>query len=323
MRSAVVPRFLTLLLEQSCRMSASGRLSLLPGLKIGAAMKTAVSCLLWATVYLLKLLIMITVNLRRISKQFHARLDGLTEVKDNMFYNSKLPVNIVLPDTVKKIGDYAFYYATNLEGIVIPDSVTEIGERAFYGCASLKSVALPSGLSKISDYAFYGCSSLTSVIIPKEVSVIGKYAFYNCLALDNIEVPSSVVSIGEYAFTHTAWIDGYADKFLIVGDGLLLKYRAFEDETVFASGDPIVKAIVGGAFEGTYRLKKITLPDTVTSIDAYAFSGCTTVEEIVSSAISVGERAFNNCMALKKVAFADDNAQIAEDAFNGCTAYKK
>lgn len=256
-------------------------------------------------------------------KYLSATLDGLREIASKMFYDNKLLTSVVIPDTVTKIADYAFYYAVNLQSVVIPDSVTEIGERAFYGCEKLERIVLPAGLTSIADYAFYGCASLCEVVIPETVVSIGKYAFYNCIALDSVEIPETVTSIGEYAFTNTAWYNGNVDKFFVVGDGLLLKYRAYEKETSFTSADPAIKAIVGGAFNATFMLEKITLPETVTSIGAYAFSGCTTVKEIISSAVSAGERAFNNCVQLENVVYGTENPQISEDAYFGCTVMEK
>ncbi len=246
-----------------------------------------------------------------------SELDGVTEITDKMFYDSKTASSIIIPEGVTSIGDYAFYYAENLVSITIPSTVTSIGEKAFYGCKNLVEIVLPDGLTEIADYAFYGCAKLNSVYIPETVTKIGKYAFFNCIALEELYVPEAVTEVGEYAFSNTLWFDKTFDKFVVVGDGILVKYNAFEKETVFTAEDPAVKTVIGGAFEGTYLLEKITLPESVTVISDFAFSGCTTIKEVVSSASVVAARAFNNCTALEKVAFAA-GATIAEDAFYGC-----
>ena len=247
-----------------------------------------------------------------------AALDGFTAVGEKLFYNSKEAVSIIIPEGVTAIGDYAFYFAENLKYVSIPSTVTSIGANAFYGCKSLEAVVIPDGVTEIADYAFYGCANLTSVSVPESVTKIGKYAFFNCISLGDIAVPAGVTEIGEYAFANTLWVEDSFDKYLVAGDGILIKYNGFEKEIVFTSEDPVVKAVCGGAFEGTYMLEKVTLPDSVKTIAAYAFSGCTTVKEVISTASVVGERAFNNCTSLENADFAG-GASVAEDAFNGCT----
>ena len=61
--------------------------------------------------------------------------------------------------------------------VVIPDSVTKIGSCAFWSCSGLISINIPDSVNKIGDGAFYGCSGLTSISISDSVEVIGCSAF--------------------------------------------------------------------------------------------------------------------------------------------------
>lgn len=66
--------------------------------------------------------------------------------------------------------------------------------------------------------------------------------------------------------------------------------------------DGRLKRIGDHAFSGDTGLTKLTLPDTVKTIEANAFEGCSNVKTITSSApAAVGEYAFNSCSALKKI----------------------
>ncbi len=56
---------------------------------------------------------------------------------------------VIIPNSVKKIGDEAFRACSNLTEVVIPDSVTEIGSGAFDECDSLTEIHLPSLLRKL------------------------------------------------------------------------------------------------------------------------------------------------------------------------------
>ena len=84
--------------------------------------------------------------------------------------------------------------------VVIPNSVTKIGNSAFSGCTSLTSIVLPDSVKKIGNAAFYDCTSLTSVVIPDSVTEIGWGAFENCTGLTSVVIPDSVTEIGGGAF---------------------------------------------------------------------------------------------------------------------------
>ena len=82
------------------------------------------------------------------------------------------------------------YYAQHLyidgkevTDIVVPDSVTRIGQYAFYNCSSLTSVSIPYSVTSIGQYAFNQCYGLTSVSIPNSVTAIGYGAFQDCINL--------------------------------------------------------------------------------------------------------------------------------------------
>ncbi len=132
---------------------------------------------------------------------------------------------IVLPNTIRKIGDGAFVGLKKLEKINIPDNVKEIGIRAFAECLSLKSINLnkveklgfgvfegssaleqitiPGTVKTIPERAFHKCTGLKSLVINSGVTTIEKEAALNTPALERIVIPDSVTSIGEYAFCYS------------------------------------------------------------------------------------------------------------------------
>ena len=81
-----------------------------------------------------------------------------------------------------------------------------------------------------------------------------------------------------------------------------------------------VTAIGDRAFEGSERMMRIVLPDTITSIGNSAFSGCLYLEEIriPDSVTSIGEWAFSGCDNLKSVTLPDSVTSIGYNAFAGC-----
>ena len=108
--------------------------------------------------------------------------------------------NVVIPNSVTKIGAYVFSCCTNLTSIEIPNSVTNIGNAAFRGCTNLTNIKIPNSVTRIGDYAFAYCTNLTSINLPNSVISIGHNAFLKCNSLKNIEIPNSVTCIGNCAF---------------------------------------------------------------------------------------------------------------------------
>ena len=93
---------------------------------------------------------------------FEIRFDknsNITAIAEEGLLNCDQLSNIILPDSVKKIGDRAFCSCEDLEYIYLPDSLQSIGEEAFYLCDKLAYCHVPDGV-KISNYAFDNCPRL-------------------------------------------------------------------------------------------------------------------------------------------------------------------
>lgn len=106
----------------------------------------------------------------------------------------ELPINIILPQNLTKIGNSCFEGA-QIKQITIPDTVTEIKDGAFSYCEQLASITLPLGLQKISDRVFAQCTSLTSITIPAAVTMLGSDAFQGCESLTSMDIQANVTEI--------------------------------------------------------------------------------------------------------------------------------
>ena len=118
----------------------------------------------------------------------------------NLYLNNESIVELVIPDTVRRIKQFAFSGFTSLTDVVISNSVTSIEYQAFNNCSSLTSVAIGNSVTTIDYRAFNNCSSLTSVIIGNSVTTIGNNAFWNCSKLASVVIPNSVTYIASDAF---------------------------------------------------------------------------------------------------------------------------
>lgn len=202
-------------------------------------------------------------------------------ILDQAFENATL-TSVTLPDTLERIGDRAFR-GSGIRSLVLPDRVTEVGEDAFdhcrdlvkadlgeglkvlptgmfFGCHSLKEVVLPSKLEVIGEESFSDCESLEKIALPETLREIGPYAFWNSGTEDlDFAIPDGVAVVGAAAFRGTAWLKRQSEEFVVVGDGVLLRYNGEGTEVVIPEGI----RYLADAFAGT-AVEKVTLPQTYT-----------------------------------------------------------
>lgn len=160
---------------------------------------------------------------------------------------------------------------SSIEEVIIPETVTEI-EGAFHDCKNLKQIALPSQLEVIDNFAFRG-SGIESIVLPESVKEIGKYAFKDSKVKEIVGI-ENVEYIGYKAFWGTPWEKSIEGDFVCIGDVLYL-YRGDKEEVVIPSGIKEIRGAFVTDDEYPYprNVKKVFVPETVTTISEYSFEG--------------------------------------------------
>ena len=274
--------------------------------------------------------------------------NSVTNIGDHAFYNCESLTNINIPNSVTNIEDEAFCGCESLTSINIPNSVINIGSFAFDGCNSLTSINIPNNVPNIEDGAFLGCESLTNINIPNSVTNIGSRAFSGCSSLTNINIPNSVTNIGDNAFYNSELLTkiNIPNSVINIGNSAFsgcssLTKIIIPSSVVNMDGNPFLgwngdlhneskafvyeRQVLFNKDKTTlivYRSKKTSyiIPNSVTNIGNYAFSGCKSLTsiEIPNSVSNIGNYAFCGCDSLASIEIPNSVSNIGNYAFSGC-----
>ena len=109
---------------------------------------------------------------------------------------------VVISPGIEEIEAEAFELSTGLQEMIISDTVVKMGERTFWGCKNLKKVNISKKLDTISSSVFASCTNLESITIPPTVKSIEGGVFWECENLSNIIIPSGVTTMGSEVFSY-------------------------------------------------------------------------------------------------------------------------
>ena len=266
-----------------------------------------------------------TPALRTVDNSAFAGCTALTELRgatrletigESAFFQCISLVKAPLPETLRTVDMQAFYGCSSLTEVILPEKLTVLKDSVFGFCGSLARVELGS-VAVIESNAFQRCTSLCSISIGKNVTTIGESAFRGCQALTDIRMSDKVSEIGYCAFEETAWLAAQTDDFVIVGNGILLRYNGTATDVTVPAG---VRVILD-AFCDNDQIKSVTVPDSVIRIGAAAFSGCGQISRVTlgKKVERIEETAFAGCSLLANLYLPKSLTYVGNSAFKSCS----
>lgn len=238
-------------------------------------------------------------------------------------------VNVVVPDTVNKIGKRAFYKNENIKNITIPNTVTELEDEAICYMPNLITITVPSSVKTCNTSAIHSCPRLFEVYWLADSRLYDK--LWNPTGLNDNKFPpivhynegeaSKLVYIGDFiTYSYERMVQSGNQQNVEVRN-VLLTYLGNDKNITIPDG---ITHIHEDAFRNNTTLESVVFSDTVDYIGRGAFAGCTSLSSVTLSNLNsykgLGEGSFSGCTSLVSIYLPESIAAIGDSCFSGCTS---
>ena len=285
--------------------------------------------------------------------------DQIIEISNTTFVDCTDIISLVIPSTVLKIDNGLLENCNVIEKLKISDDIPTTMKNLFNANSpyqvpeSLKTISFNDG-SELNANFFEGMNRKFTIELAQNLSYLygsivelGKYA-------DSLIIPKSVKSSSYrlffgfgYSLIQNIYYNGSIDDWCAIQIGNTYINTGIEYES---SGNPMayaehfymlnndneyyevtelvipdtVSSIGAFQFSGLKNLVSVVISNNVIKIDRYAFAGCTNLKNIIfknaSQLETIEFSAFERCSSLENIELPDNLTSIGFNAFNRCSS---
>ena len=227
---------------------------------------------------------------------------SLKRIEDYTFENCGLLKDINVPEELEYMGSYSFS-KTAIESFVVPAKVTKLELGTFWG-TPIASIKLPANLKVLKGGCFADCENLTELSLPDGIESLTIDVVGGNTGVTELRVPHTVSSLFFSEFKNGKTPQNLKNVFIVGStasdlyydvDGVLFRRthtldrpglicypfnRDAEEYTVPAGTYGIYSEAFKGVAGVNGKLKKVNLPEGLTTIADYAFIDCCGLETV-------------------------------------------
>lgn len=277
------------------------------------------------------------------SQLAHCTLGNRLRLIGRYAFRSTALTYVCFPNTLEQIDGYAFSY-TPADTIVIPVSVQNLAYTVWRNCSNIDTIWVETGNSHYDSRE--GCSAIIETArnilfqgsntgtVPDGIVEVSSQAFANMTLNTRITLPNSTVTFGTDAFqsvpktlyndhTFAHLPEFFSATYTIPAGITTIATSAFSWNNLNGITIPqTVTRIEDYAFQACYNLSSISLPESIVHIGEGAFSSCNALQSIVipSQIRVLNSYTFRYCSALESITFPDSLQQIKSRCFSSCTS---
>ena len=275
---------------------------------------------------------------------------AIKTIGSEAFKDNAMLRNLIVPDTLEKIGEKAFYNAIqsmynckevtvtfyfvngaisenvlksqNICYILVGDGISVVGTEAFNNCKSLKTVSLPDTVSTIGDNVFAASNGDIVLIFRGVDEVIDNSVCDGKLdGVAHLIVDKGVKKISDSAFSNNPLLVD-----LIISDAVTIGNYAFYNDIAInrVTIESQLYSIGNHAFDSCKSIPQVVLPETVREIGSHAFYDCNSMKSINApvGVAAIKEYTFFGCASLLDISIPDTVLSVGDYAYYGCVVAK-